>query len=79
MMAVLALLPPLAVPVLVACRGATASRLVAVQLATAVTTLILALLSFALDQSSFIDLALCLALMSLPGTLVLANFVERWL
>ena len=79
MLAVLALLPALAVPVIHACRSDTASRLVAVQLATGVTTLILALMTFAFDQSSFIDLALCLALLTLPGTLLMALFLERWL
>ena len=62
-----------------ACRGGTAQRLVAMQLASAVTTLILALMTFAFDQSSFIDLALCLALLTLPGTLLMALFLERWL
>lgn len=79
LLAMLALLPPLAVPVIHACRGDTASRLVAVQLVTAVTTLILALMTFAFDQSAFIDLALCLSLLSLPGTLLMALFLERWL
>lgn len=49
MLAVLALLPALAVPVLHACRGGTAQRLVALQLATAITTLILVLMTFAFD------------------------------
>ena len=36
-------------------------------------------MTFAFDQSSFIDLALTLALLTLPGTLVMALFLERWL
>jgi len=44
-----------------------------------VATVLLALATFAFDQSSFIDIALCLALLTLPGTLVLALFLERWL
>ena len=79
MAAVLALLPALAVPVLHACRGGTAQRLVAVQLATAVTTLILVLMTFAFDQPAFADLPLTLALLTLPGTLAIALFLERWL
>ncbi len=79
MLAVLALLPPLAIPVAIACRGGTSQRLVAVQLTTAITTMILALMTFAFDQSSFIDLALCLALLALPGTLLMALFLERWI
>jgi len=52
---------------------------ITVQLATAVATLILALMTFAFDQSAFIDLALALALLALPGTLLMTLFLERWL
>lgn len=77
--AVWALLPAFAVPVIVALRGAVATRLVAVQLATAFATVLLMLMSFAFDQDSYIDLALTLTVLTLPGTLVMAVFVERWL
>ena len=79
MMAVLALLPPLLIPVCLACRGATGSRLVAAQVTTTVTTLILALMTFAFDQSAFVDLPLPLALLTAPGTLLMTMFLERWL
>jgi multicomponent Na+:H+ antiporter subunit F len=80
LLASLALMPALVVPVLTACRsGSTAARLVAVQLATSLTTLILVLMTFAFDQSSFIDLPLALALLALPGTLGMTLFLERWL
>lgn len=79
MLAVLALLPAAAIPVLMACRGHVAARLVAVQLAGAVTSLILVLMTFAFDQPAFVDLPLCLALLSVPGTLAMALFLERWL
>lgn len=79
MLATIALVPAFAIPALATCRGGLADRLVAVQLATSVATLILALMTFAFDQSAFIDLALALALLTLPGTLVIALFVERWL
>ena len=79
MLAVLALLPALAVPVIAACRGEVAGRLVAVQLATSLTAAILVLMTFAFDQSSFVDLPLTLELLALPGTLVMALFLERWL
>lgn len=79
MLATLALLPAFAIPAVAAGRGATAGRLVAVQLATSVAVLLLALMTFAFDQSSFIDLALTLALLALPGTLVITLFLERWL
>lgn len=79
MTATLALLPALAFPIWVACRGSLPNRLVAVQLATTLTAMVLALMTFVFDQSSFIDLPLCLVLLSLPGTLAITLFVERWL
>ena len=80
LLASLALLPALAVAVFKACLSAsTATRLVALQLATSLTTLILILMTFAFDQSSFIDIPLTLAFLALPGTLVMALFLERWL
>jgi multisubunit Na+/H+ antiporter MnhF subunit len=79
MLAVLALVPALAIPVIAPFRGEVAGRLVAVQLATSLTTMILVLMTFAFDQSSFVDLPLALALLALPGTLVMALFLERWL
>lgn len=78
-LAVIALLPPLAGAVLLACRGTLAARLVAVQLGTALGVILLALMTFAFDQPSSIDLPLTLALLALPGTLLMALFVERWL
>ena len=50
-LAVLGMLPPLAVLVMAACRGEMAGRLVAVQAATGLTVLILILMSFAFDQT----------------------------
>ncbi len=77
--AALALLPPLAVAVIAAGRASVPTRLVAVQLATSIAVQMLVVLSFVADQPSSIDLALTLALLALPGTLVMALFVERWL
>ena len=77
--ATLGLLPPLAVAVVAAGRGAVAGRLVAVQLASSLAITLLVLLSFVFDQPSSIDLALTLALLGLPGTLLMAFFLERWL
>ena len=79
LVATLGLLPPLLVAVTAAGRGAVAVRLVAVQLALSLAVAILVLLSFVLDQPSSIDLALTLVLLGLPGTLVMAFFLERWL
>jgi multisubunit Na+/H+ antiporter MnhF subunit len=77
--AAIALLLALALPTWTALRGGVDQRLVAVQLASAIAALALVSLSVAFGQPSFLDLALSLSLLSLPGTLVLAIFLERWL
>ncbi|HEY0183042.1 MAG TPA: monovalent cation/H+ antiporter complex subunit F [Rhodopila sp.] len=74
-----ALLPALAVPLWIAARGSAMNRLAAVQFATLLAGLIGIIFSFASDQPSIIDLLLALALLSLPGSLLLAHFLERWL
>ena len=79
LLAAILLLPPLAVPVLTAMHGAANQRLAAVQLAGALAALILTLMTFAFEQPSFIDLTLCLTLLSVPGTLLLTIFMERFL
>jgi multisubunit Na+/H+ antiporter MnhF subunit len=79
MLALLALLPAFAIPVATALRGEIGGRFVSMQLATALAIPLLVLMTFAFDQSALIDLALALALLSLPGTLLLAMFLERWL
>ena len=77
--ATLALAAALALPALAACRGDVGRRLAALQLGNAIAGLLLVSMTFAFDQSSFVDLALVLALLALPGTLVIALFMERWL
>lgn len=77
--AIIALLPALAVPLWVGLRGALPDRLVAVQLATTIAAAGMTLMSFAFRQPSLIDLPLTLAFLSLPGTLLLAIFLERWM
>jgi len=79
MAALLALLPPLAVPVWVGLRARTGDRLAAVQMGSVLAALMLVLTSFVFDQPSYLDLALTLTFLSLPGTLLLAHFLERWL
>ncbi len=79
LVASIALLPPLFVAIVGAGTRAIHLRLIAVELATSVTVVLLIILSFAFDQPSSIDLALTLTLLTLPGTLVLALFQERWL
>lgn len=75
----LALLPPFVVAVIAAGRGAVGERLVAVEMATALAVWLLVVFDFAFAQPSSMDLAMALALLALPGTLVLLSFQERWL
>lgn len=75
----LCMLPPLAVAVFACGRGAVASRLVATEFASAFAVIVLIALTFAFDQPSSIDLALTVAMLALPGTLVFVLFQERWL
>jgi multisubunit Na+/H+ antiporter MnhF subunit len=78
-LAAAALLPPLAAGLALASRGRIVTRLIAVQFTTAIVTALLVLASFDQNAPSLIDLPLALALLSLPGTLILATFLERWL
>lgn len=77
--ATLALLPPLALASLMALRGAVAGRLVAAQLASSLAVPALFGMSYAFDQPSMADLPLTLVFLTLPGTLLMAIFLERWL
>jgi len=77
--AFIALVPPLGMCAYHVLRGDTADRLVALELASAVGSLMLVLTSVGFGQPSFIDLALALSLLGLVGTLVFAQFLERWL
>ena len=79
LLAVILLLPPLLVPLAIAMRGNANNRLVAVQLASGLCAFILAMMSFAFDQSSFVDVALSLTFLSVPGTYLYALFMERWM
>ena len=79
LVATILLLPPLLVPVYVATREDANNRLVAVQVASTLAALIIALMTFAFDQSSFIDVALCVTLLAVPGTYLYTVFMERWL
>lgn len=79
LVATILLLPPLLVLVYVATRENANNRLVAVQVASTLAALIIALMTFAFDQSSFIDVALCVTLLAVPGTYLYTIFMERWL
>lgn len=79
LLAGVALLPPLIVATVTAGHGPVAHRLIGLQLATSLSIAFLIVLSFSFDQPSSIDLAMTLTLLTLPGTLLLILFQERWL
>ena len=79
LLATVLLVPPLGVPVVFAMRDDANNRLAAVQFCGVLAGLSLALMTFAFDQPALVDLALCLTLLSLPGTLLFTMFMERFL
>lgn len=77
--AAVALLPPLALAVVLCARGSLEQRFAALQLTGAIAVVLLVVLTFVLQEASSMDLALTLSLLTLPATLLYAVFVERWL
>lgn len=75
----IATLMALALPLGLCLRGSLANRLVGYQAVSVGTALLFVEMAYAFGQSSSIELALTLGLLSLPGTALLAIFVERWL
>lgn len=53
-------------------------RLVALEMTTILSVLILLLLAKGFHRPSFFDLALTMALLSIPGTLIFVHYLERW-
>jgi multisubunit Na+/H+ antiporter MnhF subunit len=72
-------IPPFGMAAYRALAGRAAQRLVAVELAASLGTLLLVLAGFAWPHDGVIDLALALGLVSVPGTLAYTHFLERWL
>jgi multisubunit Na+/H+ antiporter MnhF subunit len=72
-------LPPFALAAQRALCGRVAQRLVAMELAVCLGTLMMLLASFAWPHDELIDLPLALGLVSVPGALVFTHFLERWL
>ena len=58
-------------------RGGAVERLIALELAGALTTVDLLLLSRGFGRTSYLDVALLLALLSLGGSLAFARFFGR--
>ena len=68
------------VPCAIVClRGSPMERLVGLEMAGTVDTLLLLVLAEGYDQAIFFDLALVLAVLTFAGGLVFARFLERWL
>jgi len=77
--AIIALLPPLVAGVIAARRGVLRTRPLAIQFLSTLVAIVFVLISLAMQQPSYIDLALTLSLLGLPGMLVYAFYLERWL
>lgn len=75
----LGLLPPLIAMVVAAGRGGTSGRLVAFEFLVSLAVFEFVVLDVVFKQPSSWGLALALALLGLPGTLILVLFRERWL
>jgi multisubunit Na+/H+ antiporter MnhF subunit len=63
----------------VALRAPTVDALVALELGSALVTLVLLLLAEGFGRSPYFDLALVLAAVSLVGSLAFARLLARWL
>jgi multicomponent Na+:H+ antiporter subunit F len=62
----------------VCARHAPLDALVALELASTITTLVLLLLAQGYRRDPFMDLALVSALLSFAGALTFVRFLERW-
>ncbi len=60
-------------------RGDAMSRLIGLEAGSTMAVIVLLALTEAYGQSSFVDLALTLALLTYGSGLVFARFLERWL
>jgi multisubunit Na+/H+ antiporter MnhF subunit len=60
-------------------RGPPTARLVAAELATTLCSAALLLLARGFGRSDYLDAAVFVALLSFPGGLMFARFLERWL
>jgi multicomponent Na+:H+ antiporter subunit F len=78
LVAALALIVGLVPCGIVAFREPPMDRLVGLELASVIVSLVLILLAQGFHRPPFFDLALALALLSFAGGLVFARFLERW-
>jgi multisubunit Na+/H+ antiporter MnhF subunit len=77
--AAIAFMPAVAVAVYGCGAGSLHSRLAAAQLAGGIGVAVLVTMSVAFGQPSSTDLAVMLCLLTVPASLLIALFVERWL
>ncbi|MBB2206120.1 monovalent cation/H+ antiporter complex subunit F [Gluconacetobacter takamatsuzukensis] len=77
--AIVALLVPLGLTIIAARRGRSVRRLAAMQMASFLSAALLVLMTFAQGEPGFMDLPLALALLGLPGSLLIASFYDRFL
>lgn len=66
-------------PFLLCARGDAMSRLVGLESAGVMATMILLMLAVGFNRDPFTDLPLALALLAFGGGLAFARFLERWL
>ena len=78
-LALLFLVPPLVAALATSWRGPVGTRFVAVQLSGSVGIIAMAVMTFAFDQSSSIDLAVTFGVLTVTASLLYAVFVERWI
>lgn len=63
----------------VALRGRTIDALIALEIASALTVLVLLLVEQGMQRQTFFDVSLALAILTLPSTLLFARVYRRWL
>ena len=64
---------------IIAFRARAIDRLLGLEMAAVIETLLIIFIAQGTNQPSFYDLALALALLALGGGLVFVRFLERWL
>lgn len=77
--AIFALMPPLLAGLIAARRGALRTRPLAIQFISTVVAIIFVLIALAMQQPSYVDLALAITLLGLPGTFAYTFYMERWM
>jgi multisubunit Na+/H+ antiporter MnhF subunit len=78
-LAIFALLPTLVAGLAAALRGPLRTRPLAIQFIGTIVCTVFVLMALAMQQPTYVDLALTLALLGLPGTFAYAFYMERWL